>query len=109
MKLGFQTQRERLLDQYKNAGEAITCRTIPYQSTGVFQFDVVDAAVGTAPGAAYAVARKNQVLTLFNYGVGDQIYLGGSGNTRANEADTNLGEGSRTNGAEDFVIEGVGF
>jgi len=109
MELGFSTQRKRLLDEYKNAGQAITCRTIPYQSTGVFQFDVVDFASAVAPGVAYAVARKNQVLTLFNYGVGDQIYLGGTGNTRANEADTNQGEGSRTNGAEDFVIEGVGF
>jgi len=109
MELGFSTQRKRLLDQYKAAGSAITCRTIPYQSTGVFQFDVVDAALAVAPGVAYAVARKNQVLTLFNYGVGDQINLGGTGNTRATEADTNQGEGSRTNGAQDFVIEGVGF
>jgi hypothetical protein len=109
MELGFSTQRKRLLDEYKNAGQAITCRTIPYQSTGVFQFDVVDSALGTAPGVAYAVARKNQVLTLFNYGVGDQVFLGGTANTRATEADTNQGEGSRTNGAEDFVIEGVGF
>ncbi len=108
--VGFTTQRKLLLDQYAKSGEAITCRTIPYQSTGVFQFDVVDSALGTAPGVAYAVARKNQVLTLFNYGVGDQINLGGNGgNVRATEADTNQGEGSRTNGAEDFVIEGVGF
>jgi hypothetical protein len=110
MEIGFKTQRAKLLDEYKNAGQAITCRTIPYQSTGVFQFDIVDFALGTAPGNAYAVARKNQVITLFNYGVGDQIFLGGNGgNIRATEADTNQGEGSRTNGAEDFVIEGVGF
>lgn len=110
MNPGFTTQRTALLKQYEAAGQAITCRTIPYQSTGVFQFDVVDSALGSAPGVAYAVARKNQVLTLFNYGVGDQVFLGGGGgNTRATEADTNQGEGSRTNGAEDFVIEGVGF
>jgi hypothetical protein len=110
MEMGFSTQRKKLLKQYASAGESIICRTIPYQSTGVFQFDVVDSALGTAPGSAYAVARKNQVLTLFNYGVGDQINLGGTaGNTRATEADTNQGEGSRTNGAQDFVIEGVGF
>lgn len=108
-RIGFSTQRKRLLDQYAKSGEAIICRTIPYQSTGVFQFDVVDSALGTAPGVAYAVARKNQQVTLFNYGVGDQVNLGGSGNTRATEADTNQGEGSRTNGAQDFVIEGVGF
>ena len=110
MDVGFSTQRKLLLKQYEAAGQAITCRTIPYQSTGVIQFDVVDTALATAPGVAYAVARKNQVLTLFNYGVGDQIFLGGgAGNVRATEADTNQGEGSRTNGAEDFVIEGVGF
>jgi hypothetical protein len=109
MSLGFTTQRKLLLDQYEKAAQPITCRTIPYQSTGVFQFDIVDSALATAPGVAYAVARKNQVLTLFNYGVGDQIFLGGTGNTRATESDTNQGEGSRTNGAEDFVIEGVGF
>lgn len=110
MELGFSTQRKRLLDEYRKAGTSIVCRTIPYQSTGVFQFDVVDSALATAPGVAYAVARKNQVVTLFNYGVGDQINLGGTGgNTRATEADTNQGEGSRTNGAQDFVIEGVGF
>ena len=110
MNPGFTTQRSALLKQYEAAGQAITCRTIPYQSTGVFVFDVVDSALTTAPGVAYAVARKNQVLTLFNYGVGDQINLGGlGGNVRATEADTNQGEGSRTNGAEDFVIEGVGF
>lgn len=110
MQLGFNTQRKLLLEQYEKAGQAITCRTIPYQSTGVVQFDVVDTALTTAPGVAYAVARRNQVVTLFGYGVGDQIFLGGGGgNVRANEADTNQGEGSRTNGAEDFVIEGVGF
>ncbi len=110
MELGFTTQRKALLDQYKQAGSKIICRTIPYQSTGVFQFDVVDSALGTAPGVAYAVARKNQILTLFNYGVGDQINLGGTlAQTRATEADTNQGEGSRTNGAQDFIIEGVGF
>lgn len=109
MELGFSTQRKRLLGQYQQAGQAITCRTIPYQSTGVFRFDVVDSALTTVPGVAYAVARTNQVLTLFNYGVGDQINLGGTTQVRATEADTNQGEGSRTNGAEDFVIEGVGF
>jgi hypothetical protein len=109
MNVGFKTKRTELLDSYKAAGQSITCRTIPYLSTGVFRLDVVDSALTTAPGVAYAVARKNQILTLFNYGVGNQIDLGGSAQTRATEADTNQGEGSRTNGAQDFVIEGVGF
>ncbi len=109
MNVGFKTKRTELLDSYKAAGQSITCRTIPYLSTGVFRLDVVDSALTVAPGVAYAVARKNQILTLFNYGVGNQIDLGGSAQTRATEADTNQGEGSRTNGAQDFVIEGVGF
>ena len=107
--VGFMTQRKRLLQAYEKAGQAITCRTIPYHSTGVFEFDVVNFAGTVAPGVAYAVARKNQAVTLFQYGVGDQVFLGGSANTRATEADTNLGKASSTNGAEDFVIEGVGF
>lgn len=107
-KVGFETQRTRLLKAYAKSGEAITARTIPYHSTGVFQLDVVNFA-GASPGVGYAVARKNQAVTLFQYGVGDQIYLGGSANTRATEAETNLGKASSTNGAEDFVIEGVGF
>ncbi len=109
LEIGFMTQRRRLLDAYKASGQAITARTIPYHSTGVVEFDVVNGA-GAAPGVAYAVARKNQVITLFQYGVGDQIFLGGNGgNTRATEAETNLGKASSTNGAQDFVIEGVGF
>ncbi len=107
-KVGFETQRTRLLKAYEQAGQPITCRTIPYHSTCVFQFDVVNFA-GASPGVGYAIARKNQTQTLFQYGVGDQIFLGGTGNTRATEAETNLGKASSTNGAEDFVIEGVGF
>lgn len=108
--VGFMTQRKRLLQAYEKAGQAITCRTIPYHSTGVFEFDIVNFAGTVAPGVGYAVARKNQTVTLFQYGVGDQVNLGGNGgNTRATEADTNLGKASSTNGAEDFVIEGVGF
>lgn len=107
-KVGFMTQRTRLLEAYKAAGQAITCRTIPYHSTTYFQLDVVNFA-GASPGVAYAIARKNQSRTLFNYGVGNQVALGGTGQSTATEAETNLGKASSTNGAEDFVIEGVGF
>lgn len=108
-KIGFETQRKRLLAQYAKSEQAITCRTIPYHSTCVWEFDVVNFA-GASPGVCYAVLPKNQSQTLFQYGVGDQVFLGGfAGNTRATEADTNLGKASSTNGAEDFVIEGVGF
>jgi len=96
MQLGFSTQRKLLLAQYENL-ESQSRAAQSRISRLVFSVDVVDSATGTAPGVAYAVARKNQVLTLFNYGVGDQIFLGGAGNVRATEADTNQGEGSRTN------------
>ncbi len=106
----FLTQRSRLLEAYKAAGQAITCRTIPYHSTTFFQGDVVNFAGASGAGVGYAVFRKNQSRTLFNYGVGNQVALGGAGGqTTATEADTNLGKASSTNGAEDFVIEGVSF
>lgn len=105
--IGFSTQRRRLLEAYAKSGEAIMARTLPYHSTSVIQIDVVDVAGAAAPDVAYGVVRKNQVCTFFNYGVGDQIFLGGSANVRATEADTNQGKGASTNGAQDFVIEGV--
>lgn len=107
---GFMTQRSRLLEAYKAAGQAITCRTIPYHSTTFFQGDVVNFAGAASPGVGYCVFRKNQSRTLFNYGVGQQVALGGfSVQSVATEAETNLGKASSTNGAEDFVIEGVSF
>lgn len=107
--VGFQTQRSRILQAYKDAGQAITCRTIPYHSTTRFQGDIVNFSGAASPGVGYAVFRKNQSRVLFNYGVGNQVDLGGPAQTTATEADTNLGKASSTNGAEDFVIEGVGF
>ncbi len=108
--VGFLTQRSRILEAYKKAEQAVTCRTIPYHSTTFFQADVVNFAGAASPGVGYAVFRKNQARTLFNYGVGNQVALGGfGGQSTATEADTNLGKASSTNGAEDFVIEGVGF
>ena len=107
--VGFMTQRTRLLEAYKKADQAITCRTIPYHSTTRFQGDVVNFSGASSPGNGYVVFRKNQSRVLFNYGVGNQVDLGGTGQTTATEADTNLGKASSTNGAEDFIIEGVGF
>lgn len=110
LEVGFVTQRRKLLAAYAQSAQSITCRTIPYHSTTRFQFDIVDAAASPSPGTAYAVARANQVRTLFQYGVGDNISLSANGSqTTATEAETNLGKGSSTNGAQDFVIEGVGF
>lgn len=105
----FKTQRRRLLEAYAKNGQEIIAHTIPYHSVGVFKFDIVDWTTTPAPGVAMAVARRNQQVTFFNYGVGDQVFLGGTGNSQATEAETNLAKGNSTNGAQDYVIEGIGF
>lgn len=107
----FTSQRTRLLRQYSKAGQEIIAHTIPYHSTGVLQFVVVDANADTPPGIAFAIARKNQVINFFGYGVGEQVFLGGTPgqNVRATDAETNLASGRSTNGAQDYVIEGIGF
>lgn len=105
----FSTTRERMLEAYKKANQEVICHTIPYHSTGVIAFDVVDSNIAVPPGVAFAVARRNQAITLFDYGVGNEVNLGGSGNKRATDAETNLAKGHSTNGAQDYIIEGVGF
>jgi hypothetical protein len=67
--------------------------------------DVVNAS--PTDGVAYAVARNNQDLTFFNYGIGDRITLSGTGNHKTGYADTNLSKGKSTNGANDYCIEFV--
>jgi hypothetical protein len=106
--LGFNTWRERTLKAYAESGKQFQARTIPYHSTAVLEFEIVDA--DETAGLAFAVARKNEQLSFFTYGVGEQVDLGGSlGFTRATEADTNLAKGTSTNGAQDYIIEGVGL
>lgn len=105
----FKTQRERLLEAYKDAKQSVIAHTIPYHSTGVIRFDVVSGSVATPPGNAFAIARRAQLVSFFGYGVGEQCDLGGTAVTRATEAETNLAKGRSTNGAQDYVIEGIGF
>lgn len=106
--IGFETQRERLLNAYKAAGKTFLCNTRPYHSTAAIVLDVVDA--NETAGIAYAVARAGTRLTFFDYGIGEEVDLGGSvGGVRATLAETNQAEGGTTNGSMDFVIEGVGL
>jgi len=106
----FSSQRSRLLKGYKEANQAVVCATQPYHSTAVFKGEVVDADSTFAPGVAFLKFAKNQVLSFFNYGLGDNVQLGGSaGASVATDAETNLGKAASTNGAMDFVIEGIGF
>lgn len=106
----FLTQRNRLLNAYKKAQQTIVAHTIPYHSTGVLRGQVVENNTSVAPGVAFLKFAANQQIVFFGYGVGDQVQLGGAGGFQtATEAETNLGKAASTNGAQDFIIEGVGF
>lgn len=105
----FQTQRQRILEAYRDAKQTIVCHTIPYHSTGVVKFDVVNYNSAQTPGVAFAVARANQKIAFFNYGVGDNVNLGGTFQKVATDAETNLAKGNSTNGAQDYIIEGIGL
>jgi hypothetical protein len=108
----FPTSRQKAVEAYLKAGLQFEATTVPYHSTQSLKFEVVedDKAPGApSGGVAFMVARAGQVLRFFSYGKNDSIDLGGSANTKATEAETNLVKGSSTNGAQDFVIEGVGL
>ena len=102
----FQTAREKLLRTYDKAKADYIANTMPLHSTRTIKFDVTD--YDLVNNVAYAVARENQVVSFFDYGIGDNINLGPL-STTARECETNLAEGKSTNGSSDFVIEGVGF
>jgi hypothetical protein len=103
----FQTQRSRVLKLYQEANQPFIASTMPYHSVRSLAFDVVD--VDTTNGLAWGVARRGQTMDFFGYGVGDRITLGAVQNFQATEAETNLAKGKSTNGAADFIIEGVGM
>lgn len=102
--MAFQTAREKLLRTYEKAKADYIANTLPLHSTRTIRFDVVDVAGTTG----FAVARENQVVSFFDYGLGDNLNLGAQA-TQATEAETNLAKGKSTNGSSDYVIEGVGF
>lgn len=102
----FVTARQKLLKAYQAAGQPFVAGTLPYHSTRWLEFSVVDA--DPATGTAFAVMRSNQNLAFFTYGVGDAVIKRGISQP-ANETDTNLAKAKSTNGAQDYVIEGVGF
>lgn len=101
--------REELLANYeeirKQTGQSYTVKTVPYYSTGILQFDVVNRA--RTEGFAYAVARANQSVDFFHYGIGTRIPYGAQPNHRATRAETNLSKANSTNGAFDLAIEQI--
>ena len=103
----FQRQRNKVLALYQKAAQDFVASTRPYHSVQALTADIVD--VDTTNGVAWAVFRANQAMYFFSYGVGDRINLGNVQNLQVGEAETNLANGKSTNGASDYVIEGVGL
>jgi len=103
----FETQRSRLLKKYGIAEGDFIARTKPYRSTAQLLFEVQNPLPASSPTMAFAIARGGQTLTWFNYGIGEQIPYGFQETRSANQSDTNLSKGGRTNGTDDFVMEGL--
>jgi hypothetical protein len=99
----FSTQRTKLIEAYKKAGQSFQATTKPYKSTRSLVWTAGFLAAADHWGILHCA--KGQKLEFFNYGIGDDISAGGV-TKRATESDTNVVKGSSTNGAEDFVIEG---
>lgn len=101
--------REELLANYEKirqqTGQAYTVKTVPYYSTGILEFQVVNPS--RTDGYAYAVARANQAVDFFHYGIGSRIPYGATANHRATRAETNLSKANSTNGAFDLAIEQI--
>lgn len=102
--LPIETQRKRLLDEWKASGKPFLANFKAYKSTLQLSFVVVN----KVAGMAHAVAKPGQTLEFFGYKISDQIPYGPGNAVRiANDADTNLASGRHTNGQEDFIIEGM--
>lgn len=110
--VGFQTKRNEVVKGYDAAGKPYIARTMPYHSVQFLQLDGLSYDNSPSPGTGYLVAKKGQELNFFSYGIGDSIAVGGSAgiaNITATESETTLTKGKSTQGASDFVIEGLGL
>jgi hypothetical protein len=103
----FATQRRSILEAYQKAGQAFSASTKPYKSTVAFSFQGANTI--TASSVRWLIARPGQRFEWFGYKIADQVPGDppAGGYRPATEADTNLSKARTTNGAEDFVIEGI--
>lgn len=110
-KVMFLTQRSKIMQAYQDAGQPFNASTKPYKSTVSFTFNAVNPIV--AATVFWFVAPSGVPLTWFGYKLNDVVpssgaqSLAGTTYRSANEADTNISKARTTNGAEDFVIEGM--
>jgi len=103
----FMTQRKRILKSYQDAGQDFSASTKPYKSTVAFSFQGANTI--TASSVRWLIARAGQRFEWFGYKIADAVPgdAPSGGYRAATEADTNLSKARTTNGAEDFVIEGI--
>jgi hypothetical protein len=104
----IKSTRSQFVALYEKKFPLYVASTKPYISTVAFFLDVVDAFPAGAATMAHAVLRK-QTVSWFSYGEGaNQINQGpGVPQKAPNLADTNLNTAKVTNGAEDFIVEGI--
>ncbi len=95
--------RERLLEEFKAKGKPFRTVSRPYRSVLSIPFVVAD----VANGIGYLTLPEGSEYEAFGYGLGDMIDDGLGGQRRATEADTNLSKAGKTNGGEDYAIDGV--
>lgn len=98
----FRTQREILIEAFKEKGKPFVATTKPYKSTRSLVGNVVD----NGNGVAFAVFNP-QALTFFDYQIGQQLADGFGGTFSAPDSWTNMQKAAQTNGATRFVIEGI--
>lgn len=104
----FQTQRSKLVEVYRKAGLPFEATTKPYKSQATFVAEIIFPEPSAAAATmAHAIFREGQQDIVFDFGVGDAIPDGFGNTYRATDAETNQAKGGQTNGAVDFVIEGI--
>lgn len=99
----FQSKRQDLLNAYKRNGVPFLATTRGLHSVRSVRFR----AVNPIPTFGYLIADRGQILSFFNYGIGESIELSGQPAHRANESDTSLTKGSRTTASADLSIEWI--
>jgi len=109
-KVMFLTQRSKIMQAYQDAGQPFNASTKPYKSTVAFTFNAVNEI--SAATVIWYVAPAGVPLAWFGYKLNDVVPSSGANSVTApyrtaNEADTNISKARTTNGAEDFVIEGM--
>lgn len=104
----FETQRTKAIKAFQKANLPFLATTRPYESTRVLVGAVVNP-IGDSPNTVAFLVYPAQEFEFFSYGIGDSVAGFGSAvqPRQATPAETNLAKGKSTNGAEDFIVEGM--